>query len=338
MHTFDPQPGAQITIGEVPYEFISHYLLPEDTPSIYIIEGQEGFIWPLHNLNDRTFWALKVLKPGYRDGRIARVTSVLRGYVNVSGFFLSQRICLTRPEYAHLIATFPDLEYAILMPWLPWKTWAGLIRSPEASATYTSQQALDLALATAQALYGLEQRGCAHTDIAGSNTMYRQDFKQIELLDLEGLYAPGLPEPKQRSYGSPGYQHHRPGKHGQYTPYGDRFAGAILLTEMLTWWNPLIRGLTPPSASTLFQPEELQLSTGPRWQMVRDLLWSLDKAGALLDLFDAAWHAPNPQQCPDFLRWVATLQRLALANASNTSTPFSPSSPYLRSRYTEQDA
>ena len=312
-------------------KFISHYLFPEDSPSVYIIEGQEAFIWPLHNLKDRTFWALKVLKPGYRSGRIALVTSTLHDYIKVSGFFLSQRICLTRPEYEQLVATFPDLEYAILMPWLPWKTWAGLIRSPEASATYTFQQALDLAQTTAQTLFELEQRECAHTDIAGSNTMYRQDFKQIELLDLEGLYVPGLPPPKKLSYGSPGYQHHRSGKYGQYSPYGDRFAGAILLTEMLTWWNPLIRGLTPPSASTLFQPEELQQSSGPRWQMVRDLFWSLDKTGALLDLFDTVWHSANPQLCPDFATWVAVLQQIAPAN------PLSPS-PNLRSEYTEQDA
>jgi serine/threonine protein kinase len=335
MQTFNPQPGAQISIGETPYEFISHHFFPEDSHGVYIIEGQEAFIWPLHNLKDRTFWALKVLKPGYRSGRIARVTVTLRNYIKVSGFFLSRRICLTRPEYDRIIAVFPDLEYAILMPWLPWKTWAGLIRSPEASAAYTFQQALDLAQVTAQALFELEQRGCAHTDIAGSNTMYRQDFKQIELLDLEGLYVPGLPPPKKLSYGSPGYQHRRPGKYGQYSPYGDRFAGAILLIEMLTWWNPLIRGLTAPSAATLFQPEELQQSSGPRWQMVRDLFWSLDKTGALLDLFDTTWHAANPQLCPDFATWVAVLQQIAPDNP--LSSPASPS-PYLRSRYTEQDA
>jgi serine/threonine protein kinase len=335
MNTFNPQPGTQILIGESSYGFISHHLLPEDTPSVYMIEGQEGFIWPLHNLKDQTIWALKVLKPGYRSGQIARVTSELRHYTSVPGFFLSQRICLTRPEYERLIATFPDLEYALLMPWLSWKTWAGMLRSPEASATYTLPQALDLARATAQALLELEQRGCAHTDIAGGNTMYKQDFKEIELLDLEGLYTPSLSPPKKLSYGSPGYQHHRPGKQGQWSPYGDRFAGAILLTEMLAWWNPLVRGLTPPNASTLFQPEELQEASGPRWKIVRDLFWSLDSTGGLLDLFDKVWYSAHPQQCPDFHMWLTCLQQLV---PDTSLSPFPRLSPHLESGYAEQDS
>jgi hypothetical protein len=63
----------------------------------------------------------------------------------------------------------------------------------------------------------------------------------VELLDLEGVYISGIPSPKRLSHGSPGYQHCRLGRQGQWSPYGDRFAGAILLTEMLTWWNPVVR-------------------------------------------------------------------------------------------------
>ena len=333
MNTFNPQPDTQISIGESSYEFVSHTLFLKDIPSVYMIEGQEGFIWPLQNLKDRTFWALKVLKPAYRSGQIARVTSVLRQYTNVPGFFLSRRICLTRPEYEQCITTFPALEYAILMPWLTWKTWTGLLVSPRDSATYTLQQAFDLAKATARTLSELEQRESAHTDIAGSNILYKQDFQQIELLDLEGLYTSDLPPPKKLSYGSPGYQHHRPGRYGQWSPYGDRFAGAILLTEMLTWWNPLIRGLTPQNASTLFQPEELQQSSGYRWQLVRDLLWFLDRTGALLNLFDTAWSSSRPQKCPDFNMWLTCIQQLAPDESLSPSPSLSP-----QLGYTEQDA
>jgi hypothetical protein len=146
--------------------------------------------------------------------------------------------------------------------------------------------------------------------------MYSPDFKQIELLDLEGLYIPNQPPPKKRSYGSPGYQHRHPGRFGLWSPYGDRFAGAILLTEMLTWWNPLVRGVTPLNASTLFLPEELQKLSGPRWQIVRDVLWSLDKTRTLLNLFDTAWGSSRPQQCPDFATWLTCLQQLTPANTS----------------------
>jgi hypothetical protein len=332
MNTFNPQPGTQISIGESLYSFISYNFLPEDTQSVYMIEGQEGFIWPLHNVKDQTLSALKVLKPVYRSGRTARVAAELHLYTKVPGLFLSRRICLTRPTYDQLIATFPDLEYALFMPWLPWKTWAGLLRSPAASAAYTLQLALDLARATAQTLSQLEQYKCAHTDIAGSNIMYKPDFTGIELLDLEGLYTPALPRPEKLSYGSPGYQHRRPGKHGQWSRYGDRFAGAILLTEMLTWWNPLVRGLTPANASTLFQPEELQEASGQRWQTVRELLWSLDRTGTLLNLFDAVWSSSRPQNCPDLRTWLACIQQLIVDNS------LSPSPLSLEAGYAEQDS
>ncbi len=288
-----------------------------------MIEGQEGFIWPMRNLGDQTIWALKVLKPAYCSERQVGVAAALLAYRNVPGFILSQRICLTRSFAAELLAQFPALEYALLMPWLPWKTWAGLMRSPEISVGYTRKHALRLALATAHSLVELERRGYAHTDIAGSNVMYMQDFAQIELLDLEGLYAPELHAPEKVSYGSPGYQHRRLGRAGQWSPYGDRFAGAILLTEMLTWWHPLIRGQTSPDASTLFTSEDFARLEGPRIQTVRDILWSLDSQGGLLKLFDQTWHAASLKACPDLQAWLLSLRQLAMYSPQ-TPSPATP--------------
>jgi len=320
MSTFDPQPDTQIHIGTLTYAFMPQRLLPGDTPNTYVIEGQEGFVYVLRNLEDDALWALKVLKPAYRSERVAQVTSALSQYGNTPGFSLSQRTCLTRSAFSQLIAQFPALEYSLLMPWLPWKTWAGLMRSPDASLAYTRQQALDLAKTTALVLHELEQHGNAHTDIAGGNVMYTSNFEQVELIDLEGLYVPKVLPPKRLSYGSPGYQHRRPGKHGQWSQYGDRFAGAVLLTEMLTWWNPLVRAQTPRNAPTLFLPEELQKPVESRWQIVRDVLWSLDPT--LLNLFDQAWGSLHLKHCPDFMTWLNCLSRVK----SETPSPSASSS------------
>jgi serine/threonine protein kinase len=309
MSTFNPQPDTQILIGNATYAFMSQRFLLQDEPEVCLIEGQEGFIWSLRNVQDGSQWALKVLKPAYRDKRIVQATDVLSAYTNITGFSLSQRICLTRPKYSQLIDEFPSLEYALLMPWLPWKTWSGLICSPEASQVYTNHHALDLARATVQALYELERRGCAHTDIAGGNVMYTANYKSIELLDLEGIYLPNSPPPRRLSFGSPGYQHRRLDKRGQWSQYGDRFAGAILLTEMLTWWNPWVRAQTPTHATAIFLTEELQQSAGTRQKIVRDVLWSLDKT--LLNLFDSAWHSTNLKNCPDFMAWLDCINRIA---------------------------
>lgn len=305
MSVFDPQPGQRIQIGDTTYEFESMLLLPGDEPVVCMIEGQEGFIYVLRDADTGTRGVLKALKAAYRGSHCARITDALAQYRGVAGFYLCNRVCLVRPAFDALITTYPALEYALVMPWLPWKTWAGLIRSPQASAAYTRSAALDLTWATARALCEIEQRGCAHTDIAGGNIMYSPDFKQVQLLDLEGFYLPDMQRPARVSRGSPGYQHRKLDRQGQWTPCGDRFAAAILLTEMLTWWYRPLREQMPENAATLFLPEELQSPTSPRLKMVRDILWSLNPA--LVALFDQAWVSSRLDGCPDCMAWLSCL-------------------------------
>ena len=327
MSVFNPRPETQLHIGGSTYEFVPQRLLPGDAPEPCMIEGQEGFIYVLRNVEYNNFWALKVLKLAYRSEQVVQVVDKLSQYQKTQGFYLSHRICITRPECDELITAFPALEYALLMPWLSWKTWAGLMRSPEASLAYTQEVALDLARATVRILCELEQRGCAHADISGGNIMYSPDFKKVELLDLEGVYMPGLAPPKRLSYGSPGYQHRKPGRQGQWTEYGDRFAGAMLLTEMLTWWHPVLRAQVPPDAVSLFLPEELQTQGGIRWKIARDVLWSF--APALLDLFDRVWASSSLKQCPDFKQWLALLSAPDVhVSRSSPHHPLSDSSPF----------
>ncbi len=308
MTKFQPYPGMQLRISQskTRYEFLSYQYLPDDEPGVCMIEGQEGFIYALRNPDDETFWTLKVFKPAYRDAHIAYVTEALLRYKSIAGFYLGHRICFTRAQYASLLDEYPELEYAVIMPWLAWKTWLGLLRSPQLSASYTRIQAMKLALASAKVLEVLERNGLAHTDLAGGNIMYTADFTRMELLDIEGLYLPDIAAPKRLSYGSPGYQHRRLGRNGQYTAPGDRFAGAILLTEMLTWWNPLIRAQTAQNAMSLFAPEELQKTTNTLWLTVRDVLWSLNPE--LLSLFDQAWASANLSQCPPLSAWLTVIE------------------------------
>ena len=327
MSVFRPGPETQLHIGGSTYEFVPQRLLPGDTPEACMIEGQEGFIYVLRNVEYGNFWALKVQKPAYRSEQVVQVTEKLLQFQKSQGFYLSHRVCITRPECAELIATFPELEYALLMPWLSWKTWAGLIRSPEVMQTYTHENALDLARATVRILCELEQRGCTHTDISGANIMYSPDFKKVEILDLEGIYMPGIQQPKRLSYGSPGYQHRKPGRQGQWSEYGDRFAGAILLTEILTCWHPLLRAQMPADTISLFLPEELQVQGGIRWKIARDVLWSLTPA--LLDLFDRAWASSSLKKCPDFKQWLALLSAPdPQVGHPSPHTPFGDSSPF----------
>lgn len=302
---FAPRLGAQLSIGSSPYGFMPHPLFPADMDEVFVIEGGEALIYQLQNLMSGELSALKVSKPSYRGEHIARAAAALAPYANLPGLYLGHRLCITRQAFPQLVALYPDLEYAVLMPWIAGRTWAGFLGDPAASATYTPYQARDLALATAQVLWDLEAHHLAHTDIAGGNVVLAPDFKRVELLDIENLYMPNAPMPARRSLGSPGYQHRGLDRRGQWRAEGDRFAGAILLTEMLVWWDPQVRAQTLEGAESLFQPGELQEVESPKWRAVRDALWAICQPA--LHLFDAAWAASDLAACPELSAWALAL-------------------------------
>ncbi|MGH2517022.1 MAG: hypothetical protein ACRDHP_15340, partial [Ktedonobacterales bacterium] len=241
----------------------------------------------------------------YRGEHIARSVSALAPYANLPGLYLGHRVCVTRQAYPQLVAHYPDLEFAVLMQWLSGRTWAGFLGDPAASAAYMPDQARELATAAAQVLWDLEAHHLAHTDIAGGNVMLAPDLSRVELLDIENLYMPNAPAPARRSLGSPGYQHRSLDQRGQWRPDGDRFAGAILLTEMLAWWDPAVRACAPPGSDSLFQPRELQEVDTHKWRAVRDALWTVCEPA--LALFDAAWAASDLAACPELSAWALAL-------------------------------
>lgn len=305
MADFAPRLGTQVYIGPAAYGFMPHPLFPADMDEVFVVEGGEALIYQLQNLATGDLWALKVSKPSYRGEHIARSVAALAPYANLPGLYLGNRLCITRQAHPQLVAQYPDLEFAVLMPWIAGRTWAGFLADPDTSATYTPYQARDLAAAAAQVLWDLEAHHLAHTDIAGGNVILAPDLKRVELLDIENLYMPNAPAPVRRSLGSPGYQHRSLDKRGQWRPEGDRFAGAMLLTEMLAWWDPTVRSRTQPGSDSLFQPAELQEVGSPNWQATRDALWAVCQPA--LPLFDAAWASNDLAACPELSAWALAL-------------------------------
>ena len=306
MAELHPYPGLTLAIGPACYAFVPHPLFPADVGEVYAIEGGEAIVYQVQDLTNGSLWALKVSKPSYRGADIVRSAAALSTYATLPGLYLGNRVCLTKAAYPDLIATYPTLEYAVLMPWLSGRTWAGfLLDRAAAERAYAARQALDLALAAAHVFWDLEAHHMAHTDIAGTNVVLAPDLRRVELLDLEHLYIPDGPAPTQRIGGTPGYQHRNLGEQGQWCAEGDRFAGALLLTELLTWWDPEVRRLTPEGAESLFQPAELQEIGGARWQAVRDALWTI--CPPALDLFDHVWASYDLAHCPELSAWALCL-------------------------------
>lgn len=304
MTQFSPYRATVLSIDEREYRFVPHPYFPTDD-EVLAMEGGEAVVYQVQEVATRALYALKVPKPSYQDEHFVRVAATLTPYKHNPGFSLGNRICLTKKKHARLIAEYPELEFAILMPWLSGRTWAGLMLDQLASAHYSRSHAYQLAFSTAQVLWNLEAYHLAHTDIAGGNIMLSPDLNRVELLDIEGLYIQGAPMPKLRSQGSPGYQHCHLDQRGQWRPDGDRFAGAILITEMLTWVNPFVRALTPDNAESLFQTRELQGNRTRRWEMVWKTLKEI--CPPAVTLFEQAWTSRDLSECPDFSMWSLAL-------------------------------
>jgi serine/threonine protein kinase len=305
MLEFRPCLGMYLGVGELSFEFVPHPLFPYESEAVFVLEGGEAFVYQVREVMTNSLYALKVMKSAYRSEHVARVAETVARCAHIPGFYLHNRTCLTATNYPDLIKTYPDLAYAVLMPWLTGRTWSGFILDQVASARYTLQQAHALAVTVAKLLRNLEAVQLAHSDIAGGNIFLSPDLQRLQLLDIEGLYIPGVPPPPFCSQGSPGYQHHNPGPQGQWCPEGDRFAGAILLAEMLTWWNPSVRAQVADNADTLFQPDDLQIDSSPRLKEVRKTLLSMHPH--LLALFDYAWTSSSLVECPDLASWYSTI-------------------------------
>jgi serine/threonine protein kinase len=206
--------------------------------------------------------ALKVFRARFRTPALVSQAEKLAAFADLLGLTVCRRTVLTPQRNADLLRREPDLTYAVLMPWIEGPTWVEVMLEKR---PLTPQQALDLARAFADILSRMEQNGIAHCDLSGPNvllpmlaqptadrrpqTAYRPP-STVELVDVEGLYAPGLPRPEALPSGSSGYAH-RTAREGLWGPTADRFAGAVLLAEMLGWgdesrargllWRDLLR-------------------------------------------------------------------------------------------------
>lgn len=318
--------GREIVIRGSTYQVLAPPVLSGQTATVCWMESREAFHWRLQKrAGPPNHFLLKVMKLNARMKRLSDLQDKLQAhYSQVAGFQLDQRICLTRGNDAETLRQFPELEYAILMPWLAWKTWTGLVQAlsnKQTQYSYTWQQAQQLSYATAQVLYAMEFKGHAHTDIEGRNILYDEHFRQVALVDLEGFYMRDLDPPVIANLGTSGYQHHETRRNGQWSIYGDRFAGAILLTEMLTLWSD---DVLRPGATTLFQQDELQEVKGD-WH--RDLVYqTLQRFGnpGLPELFRRAWDSPQLLMCPSLGEWrdaIQTIQGIHPQLTSSTSQP-----------------
>jgi hypothetical protein len=141
------------------------------------------------------------------------------------------------------------------------------------------------------------------------------------LVDVEGLYAPGLPRPEALPSGSSGYAH-RTAREGLWGPTADRFAGAVLLAEMLGWGDESVREAC--YGETYFDPAEMpSVAQASACDRYRTLLSALARhyGQPVADLFERAWRSETLADCPTFGEWLVALPEHPVAQAFSLSTP-----------------
>ena len=296
---FQPDAGTKISIGGTAYRFTEHPALPGSG----IPFGQDGRAGVVFRLQDDAgnFRALKVFKPAFRQPALVGLTRKLEAYAGLPGLTVCRRVVLTPQAHADLLRQYPDLLYAALMPWIAGHTWQEITQPRTA---LDPRQSLALAHAFAVILAHMEQEGVAHGDLSASNLLIEgldAGAPRVELVDVEQLYAPGLLRPGILPGGSPGYAHKSAG--GLWEAEADRFAGAVLLAEMLGWCDERVRDAT--AGETYFAEGELQAGSGRYRRLYTTLAerWGNPVAA----LFEQAWHSETVQDCPPFGSWLIAL-------------------------------
>jgi hypothetical protein len=264
--SFRPNVHDELTLNGVTYRIAEHPAAP-GIP--YGQEGRAGIVYQLLPADRSAGFqpaALKVFRARFRTPALVSQAEKLAAFADLPGLTVCRRTVLTPQRNADLLRREPDLTYAVLMPWIEGPTWVEVMLEKR---PLTPQQALDLARAFADILSRMEQNGIAHCDLSGPNVLLPMLAGQtadrrpqtayspsstVELVDVEGLYAPGLPRPEALPSGSSGYAH-RTAREGLWGPTADRFAGAVLLAEMLGWGDESVREAC--YGETYFDPAEM---------------------------------------------------------------------------------
>ncbi|WP_342555562.1 hypothetical protein [Paenibacillus sp. FSL R7-0652] len=305
--SFQPNPGDEVVINDTAYTIGQH---PAAPGLAYAQAGRQGIVYQLIPRDGSVHGAkaLKVFFPKFRIPAMVYQSEHMEPYSELPGLQVCKREVLTPERNGALIGEHPDLLYAVLMPWVQGLTWFDVISDQK---QLTAEESLKLARALAGTGSAMEQRGLAHCDMSAPNVMIPffsevQNSAQtsaVELVDVEQMYGSKMDRPDALLAGSPGYAAHRTVHSGLWSSYADRFAGAVIIAEMLCWSDPVI--VEKAWGESYFDQHEMQTAS-ERYFAMRS---SLEKrwGSKLSDLFIRAWESHDLSSCPTFGEWYIAL-------------------------------
>jgi len=245
--------------------------------------------------------ALKVFHPPRRSPALLAQAEQLAAFAHLPGLQAARRTILTPAHHPDLLQRHPDLAFAALMPWIPGPTWQHILL---AKRPLSPHQALTLARALAAALATMEQHRLAHCALAGDHLLLpalAADDQPwplhalVQLVALERMRGPDFPSP----LAPPSDTHPQ----AAADPNADRFAGALLLAEMLGWCRDAV--VRAAWGASYFAPTELRQDCR-RYQLLRQALeeqWGSSVAA----LLGRAWQSETPADCPSLTEWLEGL-------------------------------
>lgn len=293
--TFQPAANSVFEIDGLSYRVAEH---PAAPGVAYGQEGRAGIVYQLLG-PDGDARALKVFKPRFRAPGLVSLSGKLEAFADSPGLQVCRRTMLAPQRHAALLRAHPDLTYAVIMPWVSGPTWMEVLLDEKRALT--ADQSLRLARGLAEVLSLMEQNHVAHCDLSAPNVIITQGEPGVALVDVEQMFGPDLRRPDILPAGSAGYAH-KTAPEGLWSAQADRFAGAVMLAEMLGLCDERIRHSVGES---FFASEEVQKDSD-RYRRLATVLY--ERWGEpVAQLFERAWQSETLDDCATFGEWVVAL-------------------------------
>ncbi len=259
--------------------------------------GARAKVYHLTELSTGEAFALKVMHDPRGEPDLLRNRSILSQLAKVPGFEACGQQDFTPATDAVDLSRYPCLENASIMPWVKGQTWATFMGADDPN--FDAETSWKLAYELAVIMSVLERNRIAHCDLSGSNVLVRPRAGKVTLIDFDDLYWETSPPLQIEPTGTPGY---RQRDEVQWNLYGDRFASAILIAEMLGWRDPRVHAAR--SGDSYFSEADFTADNSRRYALLHNLLCQLHPE--LGQLFEQAWLAPL-SQCPPVFSWRPAL-------------------------------